>query len=550
DGLAIALQANHKHTEAAKYFDDAIRLLRELQPRHAPSLPLLVSAVAAPAQPPGQRWNAVWQIIVAGTAPEEARRDRALLADSHLHRGNLRLGLGERAGAAEDLQNALPLYERLHAESLQTVAYQVRLAEANNSLGVSLANSDPKRSLQALGRAIALLEPLANRLGHVADYRATLAHACRTRAVLRLVLLQREQQEKAQPSLNCGRPEDSPRKEQAPEGKEANEQAERDLRRAAELLAKLAAEYRLVPEYRTELIAVREMLAFHTHNGLRDPREAVGVWQDLLADIRQLPPKFRTDPQWRVKLAIAYDGLAQSFSAAEVRRIQDASETWQKALDVAELLVEEQPNNQAFWKLWVNAYLNRIAVWKAQARTADAERDYRGLVPILEKRARKFSEVSHLIELAHAHHEWALLLRQRNRPEEADRQLKLAVTRQREVVAKAPADACQHRLLCVYQLTTGEDEAVAETVSAWVKAVPEDRQPRYHEAARCLAQCAARAAKQGKNAEPLARRAIELLRKAAGQDLSDARFLSKTEFDVLREREDFKQVERSLEKPK
>jgi hypothetical protein len=86
--------------------------------------------------------------------------------------------------------------------------------------------------------------------------------------------------------------------------------------------------------------------------------------------------------------------------------------------------------------------------------------------------------------------------------------------------------------------------------SAWLKAVPEDRQPRYHEAAWCLAQCAARTAKQGKDAEPLARRAIELLRQAAGQGFADARFLSKQEFDVLRERADFKQVESSLGKPK
>ena len=94
------------------------------------------------------------------------------------------------------------------------------------------------------------------------------------------------------------------------------------------------------------------------------------------------------------------------------------------------------------------------------------------------------------------------------------------------------------------------DEQAAETVSAWVKAVPKNKQPCYHEAAWCLAQCVTRATKQGKNADSLAGRAVELLRKAAGQGTLEGRFLAKKEFDPLRERNDFKQIERSLTRTK
>src|SRR5262249_38299880 len=155
------------------------------------------------------------------------------------------------------------------------------------------------------------------------------------------------------------------------------------------------------------------------------------------------------------------------------------------------------------------------------------ERDSRALVSILDKRARKFPAPANLAELARGHHEWALLLRQRGQRQEAERQLKQAVARQQEVLGKVPGDACQYRALCLYQLAAEDDQAAVDTVSTWVKTVPENRQPRYHEAAWCLAQCAARATKQGKDAEPLARRAVELLRKAAGQSSLDARFLAK-----------------------
>src|SRR5206468_6179847 len=132
---------------------------------------LLGAAVAGPAQPPGQRWNAVWQMIVAETTGEEARREQALLADAYLHRGNLRLTLGQGPAAAEDFQNAVPLYEQLHAEAPQTATYQARLAEANSSLGVLLQGSDPKRAIQSLDRAAVLLKPLTERFAWMADYR-------------------------------------------------------------------------------------------------------------------------------------------------------------------------------------------------------------------------------------------------------------------------------------------------------------------------------------------------------------------------------------------
>jgi serine/threonine protein kinase len=547
--LAIALQAAKKPREAAKHFDDAIRLLREGQARQVNPLGQFAlsfgAAVAGPAHPPGQRWHAVWQMIVAETTIEQVRLDRALLADAHLHRGNLRLTLGQGPAAAEDFQNAVPLYEQLHAEAPQQTAYQARLAEANSSLGVLLQRSDPKRAIQALDRAALLLKPLTERFAWIADYRATLAQVHRNRGVLRYLRGLRQRAAKAPPLPHCGRPEE-PADEDPPEVKQAFAQAGDDLRRAVELLAKLAADYRTLPEHRMQVIEVRQLLAFVTHSALQAPREAARVWQDALDDLGKLPPKLRSDPRWRLKRAIAHDGLAQALSAAQVRRLQDANQAWSQAIAIAGLLVEEHDGEQAFWKQWADSTRNRMVMWQGQSRPTEAERDCRALVSILDKRARKFPTAPFLAELASAHQERALLLRQRGQLDEAARQLKQAIARQREAIGKASADACQFRELCVYQLAADDEEAVA-TVDAWLKAVPEDRQPRYHEAAWCLAQCVeAQATKKGTDVEPLARRAVELLRKAAAQGTLDTRFLSKKEFDPLRERSDFKQVERSL----
>ena len=187
---------------------------------------------------------------------------------------------------------------------------------------------------------------------------------------------------------------------------------------------------------------------------------------------------------------------------------------------------------------------------EGQARSAEAERDDRALVPVLEERARRFPEPAYLAELAAGHYEWALVLRQRGQGEEADRQLPRAVARQREVLAKQSQDACRHRALCVYQLAAGDHRGAADSVRAWVRAAPAGGRPRYHEAAWCLAGCAARAGQDGEDAEGLAREAVALLRRAAGQKAVDADFLARKEFDALRDRDDFKEVLRSLGKPK
>src|SRR5262249_4422460 len=292
------------------------------------------------------------------------------------------------------------------------------LAQANSSLGVLLQASDPTRALQALDRAATLLKPLTERFAWIAEYRASLAQVHRNRGVTRYILVLRQRQEKTPPSQNCGRPEE-PTDEVPSDVKQGYRQAGDDLVRSAELLARLAANYRAVPEYRTQLIEVRQILAFLTHSALQDPAEAVRLWQEVITDLGKLPPKLRTDPHWRLKLAVAYDGLAQAYNAAQVRRIQDAAEAWRKALDVAELLVEEDSSEQAFWKQWVDSYSNRIAMWKGQSRPAQAERDSRALVSILDKRARKFPAPANLAELARGHHEWALLLRQRGQRQEA-----------------------------------------------------------------------------------------------------------------------------------
>src|SRR5205807_51090 len=151
--LAIALQANDKPREAAERFDEAVRLLEGLRARHPAPLAqfglALGAAVAGPMQPPGQRWHAAWLMVVAETAAAEARTHRALLADAHLHRGNLRLALGLGGPAARDFQQAVPLYEQLHAEDPDDPVSRYRLGEACTSLGALPQGSDARQAVRA-----------------------------------------------------------------------------------------------------------------------------------------------------------------------------------------------------------------------------------------------------------------------------------------------------------------------------------------------------------------------------------------------------------------
>src|SRR5262249_51418283 len=93
---------------------------------------------------------------------------------------------------------------------------------------------------------------------------------------------------KAPPPLSCGRPEE-PADEVPAEVKQGYARAADDLRRSVELLAKLAADYRKVPEHRTQVIEVRQILAFVTHSALHDPREAARAWQEAIDDVGKLP---------------------------------------------------------------------------------------------------------------------------------------------------------------------------------------------------------------------------------------------------------------------
>src|SRR5207248_2913055 len=119
---------------------------------------------------------------------------------------------------------------------------------------------------------------------------------------------------------------------------------------------------------------------------------------------------------------------------------------------------------------------------------------------------------------------------------------------------KKHSEAPPHQALCRYQLDAGDYRGAAQTVAAWTQSVPADR-AQYHQAALCLVRCSALAAaadskpEGGRLAESFARDAVKWLRQAAQRKTLAGPFLQDAAFDPLRDRDDFKEVLRSLAKP-
>src|SRR5262249_3495468 len=67
--LGIVLQVRGQHAPAEEAFDEAVRTLTAMEGAYPKDAGLrgldAAAALAGPMQPPGLRWNAVWQMVVA-----------------------------------------------------------------------------------------------------------------------------------------------------------------------------------------------------------------------------------------------------------------------------------------------------------------------------------------------------------------------------------------------------------------------------------------------------------------------------------------------------
>src|SRR5262249_49195110 len=156
------------------------------------------------------------KLLTAREASTDDPTRRALLADGHLHRGNLRMERQQPARAAEDFREAVALYDRLHKENSAEPAYPYHLASVNNSLASALLVTAPARAAAALDRAATLLQPLTEQYDKVAGYPSLLGQVRRNRAVLRFL-----------------------QTKPGPQAEESYRQVEKELRESERLLGRL-----------------------------------------------------------------------------------------------------------------------------------------------------------------------------------------------------------------------------------------------------------------------------------------------------------------------
>ena len=441
--LGIILQANKDHSGAVQAFDKAVALLGSTR-RGYPDPPgqqsLLAGALLSPLQPAGLRWNTIWQMVAAETTIQTANVCTGLLADAHLHRGNLRLALGQEKEAGDDLRAAQALYEPLHRQAPGQDEFRSNLASATSGLATLLLRRDPKKATTVFDRAVVLLKPLAEHSGAAAKHREQLALVQRNRGVARFV-------------------------SGAPGTNETQRLVEKDLRDAAALLAPLARDYQAVPEYRVQLADVHVTLAiFYRQTGR--PGAAAAAWLDVIAARTSLARQFPDQPEHRAQLAVAHGQRAQLLVSNRVAKVNEAVAEWQKAIDLQTKLVADQPKERDSWAKLAATYVDRIALWKSQARAAEAEKDYRALTAVLAERCQVFpGEATYLADLAVIRVRWAEVLRERGRDQDADARLQEAVAAQRQAVAKEPANIGHRRALCAYEVAAGDYAGAAENAA-------------------------------------------------------------------------------------
>ena len=289
----------------------------------------------------------------------------------HLHRGNLRLALGQEKPAGDDLQAAQALYEPLHQRNPDQVEFRSNLASAQSGL------------------ASLLLHREAEEGDHAHRFRPC---RCPAEAAGRAPQqqLQREQLALVQ------RPRRGPLCLRRSGSSETQRRVEKDLREAVDLLAPLASRaYQAVPEYRVQLADVHFTLAiFYRQTGR--PREAAAAWLDVIAARTSLAHQYPDRPEHRAQLAVAHGQRAQLLVSNRVAKVNEAVAEWQKAIDLQTKLIADRPKERDGWAKLAATYVDRIALWKSQARAAEAEKGYRALAAVLAERLPGLSRGSDL----------------------------------------------------------------------------------------------------------------------------------------------------------
>jgi serine/threonine-protein kinase len=499
---------------SSQIIDDWLAQQKELTPQHKQFL---------------EKTLARYEEFAADTGQEEA--SRAGVAGAYLRVGNIRHKLGQMSEAETANRQAVNEFQRLTADYPAVIAFRQQLASSHNSLGVLLWRTGRAKEAEAEHRA-ALTERqrLADADPGLPAYREDVGVS---HANLGTLL------------LDTGRAQET----------------EAEFRAALDLFRPLAAEYPAMPRYRTKVAYCHGSLG----NLFRDtgrPKDAEEEYRAMLSEQQRLVAEHPAVLDYRQELATGYANLAVLFLSTG--RVKDAVAEHRTALMEWRRLATEHPAVPRYRQGLATCHQNLASALFSLGRAGDVEAELR---VALKERQRLVTEhpavPAYQHELATTLTSLGWLRQKRHELREALELLQQALPHHRAALKAYPGHP-EYRTryrdnredLGTTQVLLALHAEAAATAEELVQAAVQPSDD-YYNASCILSRCVPLAAKDAKLPEAkrkelsrrYADRALELLKQAVAKGWKDAAHMKKdTDFDPLRQRDDFKQLIAELEK--
>jgi tetratricopeptide (TPR) repeat protein len=339
------------------------------------------------------------------------------------------------------------------------------------------------------------------------------------------------------------------------------EQAREQWGLAAGLLAPLADEHPEVPGYRLDLGRTLNNWALNTANA-GDLEKAESLWNSAAAAFNELVRVFPRELPGRQELAKVENNLG--FLALKGNRLEKATAAYRRSVEALEGLPPDvRPGPDYRFDLLSRHHEMAAQLSAVGAPFAEVEAELRHVVEASRVLAKEVPDSpQYASEQGVAAHQLAHHLLVQNLPSKARPLFDEAVAAQRAALKLAPAPQFKDRLGehlkelrdVLFQL---DDYAAAATATGELLALKPADDPGLHEAAaEALARCATLAATDAKlpedkrkgTSQGYADRAMVELQSAVKGGFHSVRELKKKPFDALRERADFKDLVKQLEK--
>jgi serine/threonine protein kinase/tetratricopeptide (TPR) repeat protein len=394
----------------------------------------------------------------------------------------------------------------------------------------------------------------------------------------------------------------------APKAREELARAESEYRSAIDGFKELAASYAKEPDYRyQEALASSALAGLLAARG--QSMEARTQWELAAGLLVALAEQHAEIPGYRLDLGRTYNDWA--LHCAVTGAMKEAGELWGRASVALAELVRAYPKDAAARQELAKVENNRAVLALKANRLADATAAYRRSVEALEglpAGSRPSPEYSHSLMASHRElaeqlsatgattqeveaewrhvaescrslvkqvpnnpqyaselgivaHKLGQYLLLQNRPEASRPILDEATAAQRTALKLSPTPAFkallgQHlKLLKEVLFQLSDHAAAAAVVGELVAMRPADGSGRHELAAADLARCATLASTDKKLSESQRQetsqgysdRAMVELQEAVKDGFKDARELNKRQFDILRQRADFKELAKTFE---